>query len=93
LSDLRLCARKGCGESVKKPTNRYCSRACCAADPERIARLRHRAPLIPLHSEPPLREAGLPWPSELPAGNAEELFLEGQQAREECPAGLSRLAV
>ena len=90
-SRLRSCARVGCGQTVKKPTNRYCSRACCALDPARVERLRHahrpaqtarRPTLIPLARQ-----------LELPVWDVEEIFLVGQQAREEMPAGLSRLAV
>lgn len=83
-SRLRSCARIGCGEPVKKPTNRYCSRTCCALDPDRVERLRHgrQATVVPLARQ-----------LELPVWNVEELFLVGEQAREEMPAGLSRLAV
>jgi hypothetical protein len=85
LSSIRLCARIGCVKSVKKSTNRYCSRACCAHDPDRIARLREssRKRILPMALQLDLSI----WDGE---ESAIEVFCRGH---EEAPAGLSRLAV
>jgi hypothetical protein len=84
VSAVRCCARVGCDEPVKKPTNKYCSRRCCAIDPERNQRLRdsQRRRLLPLAKQLDLRI----WDSE---ESALEMFCRGH---EEAPAGLSRLA-
>ena len=82
-SASRLCARIGCGQPVKKPTNKYCSRACCIIDPTRIEKLRaagHRR-VLPLARQ---LDLGVWGPDEsVLVGDCEEL--------EEAPAGLSRL--
>jgi len=82
---MRCCARAGCSVHVKKPTNKYCSRACCVADPERTERLRRSS-----------KNRVLPMSRQLDLGlwHAEEPGLEAVcRALEEAPIGLRRLAV
>ena len=83
-SATRLCARTGCGQPVKKPTNKYCSRACCVIDPARIARLKvagHRR-VLPLARQLDLAFTGVD----------ESLLVGDCEEPEEAPMGLSRLA-
>jgi hypothetical protein len=84
-ASMRCCARIGCSQSVKKPTSKYCSRACCAKDPERIQRLRDttRRRLLPLARQLDFET----WMSD--EGLIETLCRDNEEA----PAGLSRLAV
>jgi len=81
----RTCARAGCAREVKKPTNKYCSRACCALDPERKERLREagRRHVLPMSRQLSLEFRG--WD--------EGVFVAGCADLEEAPQGLSRLAV
>jgi hypothetical protein len=81
---MRQCARCGCDNPVKKPTNRYCSRECCITDPERIGRLREssRRRVLPLARQLDLSI----WAGE-ESGLAAVCF-----GVEDAPAGLSRLA-
>jgi hypothetical protein len=82
---MRVCARCGCHNQVKKSTNRYCSRACCAIDPERNERLREasRRRILPMVRQLELRI----W-------EAEEASLEPAYADVEgVPSGLRRLTV
>ena len=83
-SGLRLCARIGCDNAVKKPTNKYCSRACCIADPERNERLRQssRRRVLPMARQLDLAV----W------GNEESALAAVCIGVEDAPAGLSRLA-
>lgn len=84
-SSMRCCARVGCSEPVKKPTSKYCSRACCAKDPERIQRLREnsRRRLLPMSRQ-----------LEFDAWMSDEGLMETLcRGHEEAPSGLSRLAV
>jgi hypothetical protein len=83
-SAARLCARIGCGQPVKKPTNKYCSRACCVGDPERNERLRlaGRKRVLPLARQLDLAVWGI---------NESELVADCEDL-EEAPLGLSRLA-
>jgi hypothetical protein len=81
---LRQCARRGCEQAVKKPTNKYCSRYCCVHDPERNERLRQfsRRRILPMSRQ-----------FDLAIWAGEESALEAVCAGvEEAPAGLSRLA-
>ena len=82
---LRVCARTGCAELVKKQTAKYCSVQCSSLDPDRRARLRERARsgrVIPL-----ARQLRLDFESE-------EMGLALlDNGREEIPRGLSRWAV
>jgi hypothetical protein len=81
---LRQCARQGCDQAVKKPTNKYCSRTCCTTDPERNERLRQfsRRRILPLSRQ-----------LDLSIWAGEESALAAVCAGvEEAPAGLSRLA-
>jgi hypothetical protein len=93
LPSVRLCARAGCTEPVKKPTNKYCSVRCCAIDPERLARLRQQAhrnarrTVLPLAHQLSLEM----WGSSLANPEAEIELLE--EAREDVPRGMSRLIV
>ena len=83
-SALRQCARRGCGNQVKKPTNKYCSRDCCRIDPDRLERLREvsRRRILPMSHQ-----------LEMPYWAGEEITLAAAcEALEEAPAGLSRLA-
>ena len=83
-SAMRQCARCGCDKPVKKPTNKYCSRECCIADPERIKRLRasSRRRVLPLARQLDLSV----WASE------EWGLAAVCVGVEDAPAGLSRLA-
>jgi hypothetical protein len=91
MSTVRLCARVGCNAPVKKPTNRYCSVACCAMDPDRLERLRAQAQrarhvVLPMTHQLSL---GL-WKGQL--GNPEaEIDILGE-GREDVPRGMSHLA-
>ncbi|MFN2462456.1 MAG: hypothetical protein ABR573_00965 [Candidatus Dormibacteria bacterium] len=81
---MRECARLGCSNRVKKTTNKYCSRACCALDPERNQRLREAS-----------RRRILPLSRQLDLGiwAAEEGALEpAYEEREGVPSGLRRLS-
>ncbi len=82
---LRICARSGCANLVKKQTAKYCSVRCSAEDPDRRARLSRRSRegrLLPLARQLPL------------AFDSEELSIgTAAQGREEIPQGLSRWAV
>lgn len=85
----RVCARRGCGASVNKPTAKYCSVRCCAVDPERHERLRvqaRRASARPLSMAHQL-SFNL---QQAPFDPEAELALLGQ-GREDIPAGMSRL--
>ncbi|MGA2282470.1 MAG: hypothetical protein ABSH07_02155 [Candidatus Dormibacteria bacterium] len=94
LPAVRLCARSGCGEPVKKPTNKYCSVHCCAIDPERLERLRTQAhrngrrAVLPLAHQLALEM----WGSSSLANPEAEIDLVGE-GREDVPRGMSRLAV
>src|ERR1017187_1586646 len=93
LPAVRLCARRGCGQPVKKPTNKYCSVHCCAIDPERLERLRAQAQrgscrtVLCLAHQLSLEI----WGSSL-ANPEAEIDLLGD-AREDVPLGRSRLVV
>lgn len=81
---MRLCARVGCIARVKKPTNKYCSRDCCALDPERKQRLREASirRVLPMQRQ-----------LDLDVWGSEESAIEAAcRELEEAPAGLSRLA-
>jgi hypothetical protein len=82
VSATKLCARPGCDNAVKKLTNKYCSRACCAADPGRNERLRRasRSRLLPTAREIDLSIWG------------DDILLDPEsEPLEEAPLGLSRL--
>lgn len=85
LPALRICARSGCCNLVKKRTAKYCSVRCSAEDPDRRARLSKRARegrLLPLARQLPL------------AFDSDELSIATvAKGREEIPQGLSRWAV
>ncbi len=84
-SALRVCARSGCGNLVKKQTARYCSVRCSSEDPDRRARLSERARsgrLLPMS-----RQLQLDFDSE------EVRIAAIAPGREEVPMGLSRWAV
>jgi hypothetical protein len=81
---MRECARLGCQNPVKKATNKYCSRACCAVDPQRNQRLREasRRRVLPLARQ-----------LDLAIWTAEDVSLEpSYRDREGIPAGLRRLS-
>ncbi|MEA2645991.1 MAG: hypothetical protein QOE92_1074 [Chloroflexota bacterium] len=73
----------GCIKQVKKPTNKYCSRACCTSDPERSQRLREvsRRRILPMARQLDLRM----WESE------DNVLAAACEEIEEAPSGLSRL--
>ena len=81
----RQCARPGCEQEVKKPTGKYCSRACCVADPVHKERLREatRRHVLPMAHQLSFE----PW------GLEETVLVADLQNLEEAPLGLSRLAV
>ena len=83
-SPMRQCARLGCQEPVKKATNKYGSRACCALDPERNERLREasRRRILPMSRQ---LDLGL-WEAEEAAIEPAYMEMEGM------PCGLRRLA-
>lgn len=92
-SQSKLCARRGCGTAVKKPTAKYCSVRCCSVDPERLEKLRTQArragrrPVLPM-----ARQLQLSFAPPV-SGNPEELLNILCQGREDVPGGMSRLAV
>jgi hypothetical protein len=80
---MRECARLGCQNHVKKATNKYCSRACCALDPERNERLREasRRRILPMARQ-----------LDLSLWEAEEASIEpAYREVEGVPSGLRRL--
>ena len=81
---MRRCACGGCDNPVKKPTNKYCSRECCIADPKHIERLREssRRRILPMARQLDLAV----WASQESALAAVCVGVE------DAPAGLSRLA-
>ena len=85
----RVCARRGCGASVNKPTAKYCSVRCCAIDPERHERLRVQArrasarPLTMAHQ--------LSFNLQHAAFDPEAQLAQLCQGRDDIPAGMSRL--
>src|ERR1700719_4292912 len=85
----RICARVGCGELVHKPTAKYCSIKCCSIDPARHERLRNQARRASARPLPMLRQLRVEFqPLSLdPEGQMNELC----RAREDVPAGMSRL--
>ncbi|MGO8686242.1 MAG: hypothetical protein ACLQT7_03520 [Candidatus Dormibacteria bacterium] len=93
LPSVRLCARQGCSEPVKKPTNKYCSVRCCAIDPERLERLRAQAHRSSRRSVLPLtHQLSLEMSGSLLANPEAEIDLLGE-GREDVPRGMSRLVV
>jgi hypothetical protein len=93
LPAVRLCARAGCDQPVKKRTNKYCSVRCCAIDPERLERLRTQAQRNGRRTVLPLaRQLSLEiWGTSL-ANPEAEIALLGE-GREDVPRGMSRLVV
>jgi len=86
----RVCARRGCNATVKKPTAKYCSVQCCSLDPERLEKLRTQARLSS-------RRTVLPMARQLqmsfaPA-NPEDMLNSLCEGREDVPAGMRRLVV
>jgi hypothetical protein len=93
LPAVRLCARGGCSEPVKKPTNKYCSVRCCATDPERLERLRAQAHRSGRRTVLPLaHQLSLPIWGSSQANPEAEIDLLGE-GREDVPRGMSRLVV
>ena len=87
----RICARRGCGEQVKKPTARYCSVRCCAVDPERRERIRQqsrRAQARPLAMTRQLTLSLNVGVLDDPEAQLAQVGL----SREDVPGGMSRLA-
>jgi hypothetical protein len=87
----RLCARLGCSNAVKKPTNKYCSVRCCAVDPERHQRLRAQAQRNSRRTVLPLSQQ-LTLEMRLSSANPEAQISLLYEGREDVPRGMSRLA-
>jgi hypothetical protein len=85
----RICARVGCGELVHKPTAKYCSIKCCSIDPARHERLRNQARRASARPIPMLRQLRFDFQSQ--AFDPEAQLTQLCQAREDVPAGMSRL--
>jgi len=85
----RICARVGCGEPVHKPTAKYCSIKCCSIDPERHERLRNQARRASARPIPMLRQLRFEFSAS--AFDPEAQLTQFCQAREDVPAGMSRL--
>jgi len=85
----RICARVGCGEPVHKPTAKYCSIKCCSIDPARHERLRSQARRASSRPIPMLRQLRFEFQSL--GFDPEAQLNELCQAREDVPAGMSRL--
>ena len=83
---LKICARPGCENAVKKATAKYCSIRCCAVDPVRQERLRQqarRAPIVPLAHQLSMMFQIHP--------DMEASLDERTVGRDDIPAGLQRL--
>ena len=89
-STPRLCARRGCGEPVKKRTAKYCSVHCCAIDPERHERLRQQARRAAARPLPMTRQLSLDL--QRPAAFDPEASLAQLRGRDDVPSGMSRFA-
>src|ERR1700720_2470804 len=85
----RIGARGGCSEPVHKPTAKYCSIKCCSIDPARHERLRNQARRASARPIPMLRQLRFDFPHT--AFDPEAQLNELCQAREDVPAGMSRL--
>jgi len=86
----RICARRGCNATVKKPTAKYCSVQCCSVDPERLEKLREQARRSSRRTVLPMaRQLQISFAS----GNPEELLNTLCEGREDVPAGMRRLVV
>jgi hypothetical protein len=86
----RLCRRIGCGQRVNKPTAKYCSVSCCAADPERISMLRARARDRARSVLPMSRQLSMPFAG---SNNPEAMLGLLCEGRDDVPGGMSRLVV
>lgn len=86
----RICARRGCNATVKKPTAKYCSVQCCSIDPERLEKLRAQARRSSRRSVLPMaRQLSMNFV----AANPEEFLNTLCEGREDVPAGMRRLVV
>jgi hypothetical protein len=86
----RVCARRGCNVTVKKPTAKYCSVPCCSIDPERLEKLRTQARRASRRTVLPMaRQLQISFSS----GNPEELLNALCEGREDVPGGMRRLIV
>jgi hypothetical protein len=86
----RICARRGCNATVKKPTAKYCSVQCCSIDPERLEKLRAQARRSSRRSVLPMaRQLSMSFVS----ANPEEFLNTLCEGREDVPAGMRRLVV
>ena len=86
----RLCARRGCGATVKKPTAKYCSVRCCSIDPERLQRLRIQARRATPQPLPMAQQLSLSLRAS--AYDPEAQLAALCREREDVPQGMSRLA-
>ena len=89
-TQCRVCHRVGCCERVKKPTAKYCSVACCATDPARIAVLRARSRARSNSVLPMARQLTMPFAN---SGNPEAILGRLCEGRDDVPGGMSRLVV
>ena len=87
-SHKRICARRGCTNSVKKPTAKYCSVRCCSVDPERRERLRASAQRSTRRVLPMTRQLTLGLAS---ANNPEAALALLCEGRDDVPRGMSHL--
>lgn len=86
----RVCARRGCNVTVKKPTAKYCSVQCCSIDPERLEKLRAQARRSSRRTVLPMaRQLQISFSS----GNPEEMLNALCEGREDVPGGMRRLIV
>lgn len=86
----RVCARRGCNATVKKPTAKYCSVQCCSIDPERLEKLREQARRASRRTVLPMsRQLQISFAS----ANPEEMLNSLCEGREDVPAGMRRLVV
>ena len=87
---LRVCARRGCNQPVKKRTAKYCSVRCCAVDPERHERLRAQARRAAAQPLPMTKQLSLTLKPQ--AFDPEALLAQLCRDREDIPEGMSRFA-
>src|SRR5579884_2231980 len=85
LATRRVCARRGCTATVKKPTAKYCSVECCSLDPERLEKLREQARRASRRTVLPMsRQLQISFAS----GNPEDMLNSLCEGREDVPAGM-----
>ena len=88
---VKICARSGCDNAVKKPTAKYCSVQCCAGDPARHARLSVQARRNARRTTLPLSRQ-LSFSLNVSPSNPEWEIARLCETREDLPLGMARLA-